>query len=74
VFDADGRRKMVALLIDNGWSFLATAERFQLDGKTVRKWRDRFLVEGVAGLEDRSSRPHPSRNRTIAKQRDRIRI
>jgi transposase InsO family protein len=42
----------------------ATAERFQVDPKTVRKWRDRFLVEGETGLRDRSSRPLRSPNRT----------
>lgn len=68
----EGRRKMVALVIDDGWSIEATAERFQLDAKTVRKWRDRFLAEGVGGLEDRSSRPHRSPNRTIARQRKRV--
>ncbi len=41
-----------------------TAERFQVDPKTVRKWRDRFLAEGPAGLQDRSSRPHHSPNQT----------
>ena len=40
-----------------------TAERFQVDAKTVRKWRDRFLAEGDDGLLDRSSRPHRSPNR-----------
>ena len=29
-----------------GWTIEATAERFQVDAKTVRKWRDRFLAEG----------------------------
>jgi transposase InsO family protein len=47
-----------------GWSVEATAERFQIDAKTVRKWRDRFLEEGEAGLRDRSSRPKRSPNRT----------
>ncbi|MEM9036312.1 MAG: IS481 family transposase [Actinomycetota bacterium] len=31
---------------------------------TVHKWWHRWLVEGVAGLEDRSSRPHRSPSRT----------
>ena len=53
----EGRRKMVALMIDGGWSIEATAERFQLDARTVPKWRDRFLSEGESGLQDRSSRP-----------------
>ena len=68
----EGRRKMVALVIDDGWSIEATAERFQLDAKTVRKWRDRFLTEGEAGLQDRSSRPHRSPNRTLARRRKRV--
>ena len=68
----EGRRKMVALVIDEKWSIEATAERFQLDAKTVRKWRDRFLAEGVAGLQDRSSRPHRSPNRTLARRRKRV--
>jgi hypothetical protein len=63
---------MVALVIDEKWSIEATAERFQLDAKTVRKWRDRFLTEGEAGLQDRSSRPHRSPNRTLARRRRRV--
>ena len=59
-----GRRRMVACVLDRGWSIEATADRFQVDAKTVRKWRDRFLAEGDAGLLDRSSRPRRSPNRT----------
>ena len=59
-----GRRRMVACVLDQGWTVEATAERFQVDAKTVRKWRDRFLAEGESGLWDRSSRPHRSPNRT----------
>ena len=55
---------MVACVLEQGWTVEATAERFQVDAKTVRKWRDRFLGEGEAGLLDRSSRPHRSPNRT----------
>ena len=33
---------------------------------TVYKWRRRYLEEGIAGLRDRSSRPHASPNRTPA--------
>jgi len=59
-----GRRKMVQLVIDAGWSIEAAADRFQVDAKTVRKWRDRFLTEGLDGLFDRSSRPAHSPNAT----------
>ena len=60
----EGRRRMVGCVLEAGWSVSATAERFQVDPKTVRKWRDRFLAEGPAGLVDRSSRPRRSPNRT----------
>lgn len=59
-----GRRRMVDCVLVRGWTIEATADRFQVDAKTVRKWRDRFLAEGEAGLEDRSSRPRRSPNRT----------
>ena len=68
----EGRRRMVACVVDSGWSVTATAERFQVDPKTVRKWRDRFLTEGVAGLRDRSSRPRRSPNRTPRPLRRRV--
>jgi hypothetical protein len=45
----EGRRRMVRCVVDQGWTVTATAERFQVDAKTVRKWRDRFLAEGDAG-------------------------
>jgi len=60
----NGRARMVACVIDDGWTIEATAERFQVDAKTVRKWRDRFIAEGHEGLQDRSSRPRCSPNKT----------
>ena len=68
----EGRRRMVGCVLDRGWTVEATATRFQVDAKTVRKWRDRFLVEGDAGLVDRSSRPHRSPNRTPRAIRRRV--
>jgi transposase InsO family protein len=58
---------MVACVLEQHWTIEATAERFQVDAKTVRKWRDRFVAEGEAGLFDRSSKPHRSPGRTNAK-------
>lgn len=60
----EGRRRMVACVLDQRWTIEATADRFQVDAKTVRKWRDRFIADGDAGLLDRSSRPCRSPNRT----------
>ena len=63
---------MVACVLDLGWTIEATAYRHQVDAKTVRKWRDRFIAEGAAGLFDRSSRPRCSPNRTPAKVRRKV--
>jgi transposase InsO family protein len=48
---------MVRCVVQSGWPVAATAERFRLDPKTVRKWVARYRAEGPAGLGDRSSRP-----------------
>ena len=68
----EGRRRMVRCVIDREWTVEATADRFQVDAKTVRKWRDRYLAEGDAGLRDRSSRPHRSPNRTPRQLRRKV--
>ena len=67
-----GRARMVACVLEHHWTIEATAERFQVDAKTVRKWRDRFIAEGPDGLLDRSSRPRRSPNRTCARLRRRV--
>ena len=67
-----GRRRMVSLVLDDGWTIEATAERFQVDAKTVRKWRDRFVAEGEAGLFDRSVAAASSPNRTACRRRRRV--
>jgi transposase len=67
-----GRRRMVDCVVAAGWSVTVTAERFQVDAKTVRKWRDRFLAEGELGLQDRSSRPRRSPNRTPRRLRGEV--
>jgi hypothetical protein len=60
----EGRGRMVACVLDQYWTTGATTDRFQVDVKTVGEWSDRFLAECDAGLQDRSSRPHRSPNRT----------
>jgi hypothetical protein len=59
-------------MMTSGWSIEATADRFHVDARTVRKWRDRFVAEGPAGLFDRSSRPHRSPMRACAAVRRRV--
>jgi transposase-like protein len=70
----EGRRRMVRCVTDRGWTVEATADRFQVDAETVRKWRDRWLADGDDGLRDRSSRPHRSPNRSFITRIDDWRI
>jgi hypothetical protein len=56
----------------SGRTIEATAERFQVDAKSVRNWRDRFLTEGPSGLLGLASRPHRSPNATPDGSRRRI--
>jgi transposase InsO family protein len=53
-----GREEMVRAVVAGGLSKAAAAGRYNTTVKTVTKWVNRFLTEGVEGLRDRSSRPH----------------
>jgi len=53
------RREMVEAL-ESGVAQAEVASRFGVSTNTVRKWWKRFQAEGIAGLYDRSSRPHRS--------------
>ncbi len=53
-----GREAMVRAVVDNGMTKVDAAGRFNTSPKTVGKWVRRFRIEGLAGLRDRSSRPH----------------
>ncbi len=50
-----GPRRMVTGVLDQKWTIEATAQRFQIDAKTVRMWRDRFLADGNKGFANRSA-------------------
>jgi len=47
-----------------GWPQARIAEQLGVSRGTVGKWIDRYEAEGLAGLEDRCSRPHHSPRRT----------
>jgi transposase InsO family protein len=67
------RSRMVMIeRLEAGWRVGAVASAFGVDGKTVRKWRERFQAEGRAVLADRSSRPHSSPCRLGALAEDEI--
>ena len=60
------RALLVRRVLFEGWSYTATAEAAGVSERTVIKWVGRFRAEGVAGLEDRSSRPGAPAHQTPA--------
>jgi transposase len=59
-----GREAMARSVIEGGLSKAAAARQFNTTPKTVAKWVGRFRAEGVAGLQDRSSKPRSSPSQT----------
>ncbi|MFV0463215.1 MAG: IS481 family transposase [Nostocoides sp.] len=51
------RLRLAALIVDDGWLPSVAARMFMVSTVTARKWAARFRAEGVAGMQDRSSRP-----------------
>lgn len=54
-------RAKIVLLAAEGWENKAIAARLDTPRQIVRKWRQRYLEEGVAGLEERPRRDRPRR-------------
>src|ERR1700730_17509915 len=59
-----GREAMVRRVVEGGQTPEAVSAAVGVCLRTVRKWVGRFRTEGVAGLQDRSSRPHLLRRPT----------
>ena len=57
------RQLLVKRVTVDGWSTATVAEQLGISRATAYKWLRRYRVEGVAGLLDRSSRPHRSPRR-----------
>lgn len=68
----NGRLILVRRIVDDGWPVAVAAESMGVSRETAYRWLRRFRVEGVAGLEDRSSRPRRSPNQTPLEVEDRI--
>lgn len=58
------RLRLARLVVDRKWTYAAAAKMFMVAPKTAKKWAERYRAEGVAGMRDRSSRPHSSPLRT----------
>jgi transposase InsO family protein len=57
---------LARLIVEHGWPVARAAERYDVSWKTAAKWAARYAVEGRAGMQDRSSRPHRQPSRTPA--------
>jgi len=58
------RLRLARLIVDQAWPTARAAERYDVSWKTANKWACRYASEGLAGMVDRSSRPHHQPNRT----------
>ena len=57
-------RERIVRQVESGQTPEAVAEAAGVCPRTVRKWVDRYRREGLAALQDRSSRPHRLRQPT----------
>src|ERR1700704_2535993 len=51
-------RERIVRQVESGQTLKAVGEAAGVCPRTVRKWVFRYRTEGLAGLRDRSSRPH----------------
>ena len=65
-----GRKRLAALIVDEGWPIRRAAERFQVSAATASKWATRYRAGD--SFEDRSSRPHHSPRRLPKRREHRI--
>jgi transposase InsO family protein len=52
------------LIVDDGWPVAHAAVFFHVSWPTAKRWADRYAAMDCDGVQDRSSRPHRSPNRT----------
>lgn len=65
-------RLLLCQRIEAGWPVAHAAHSMGISRDRAYVWWRRFRAEGVTGLQDRSSRPHSSPNRTTASVERRI--
>ncbi|TWF92476.1 IS481 family transposase [Saccharopolyspora dendranthemae] len=58
------RLRLARFIVEDGCTATHVAKMFMVAPKTASKWARRYREEGVAGMRDRSSRPHHSPNKT----------
>jgi len=52
------RQTIAMRVLEEGWTITAAATAANVSRQTASKWVGRFVSGGVAGLKDRSTRPH----------------
>lgn len=67
-----GRRLIIQRVREEGWPVAHAAKAMGVSRKCAHYWLKRFDIEGEAGLEDRSSRPHISPNQTSPEIEQRV--
>ena len=58
------RLRLARQVVDDGWSIAAAASYFRVSWRTAHRWARRYVEMGELGMQDRSSRPHSSPNKT----------
>jgi transposase len=67
-----GRLRLARCLVEDGWPLRRAAERFQVSVTTAARWAARYRDHGEDGMEDLSSRPVSSPQRTSVRRERRI--
>jgi transposase len=67
-----GQLRLARCVVEEGWPVRRAAERFQVSRTTAARWAARYRHDGVAGMADRSCRPHASPARTPQRAERRI--
>ena len=67
-----GRRLTIQRVREDGWPVAHAAKAMGVSRQCAHRWLARWDAEGDASLEDRSSRPHTSPNRTPAEVEERV--
>jgi transposase InsO family protein len=68
----EGRLRLCRLVDEDGWTVAGAAESMRISRQTAHKWWRRYQEAGIAGLEDRSSRPRRCPTKTPARMERRI--
>jgi transposase InsO family protein len=67
-----GRLRLARCVVEQGWPLRRAADRFNVSVTTAARWADRYREHGVAGMQDRSSRPLSCPHQTTARRERRV--